>query len=138
MAEAAVAWSGEVDIDLDAGSEDAQLQAVDISIDGLPAAEAPLPTSGIGLFDHLEIGCVYRMNTENAWRKVRLSHISAQRSFFIFTEGTKYPKTVTMTARMLRRLCESERLRAYESAHLMERATARARRQLAALLPAKR
>ncbi len=138
MAEAAVAWSGEVDIDIDLGADDAQLDAVDISIDGLPAAEAPLPTSGVGLFDHLEIGCVYRMNTENTWRKVRLSHISAQRSFFIFTEGSKHPKTVTMTARMLRRLCESERLRAFESAHLMERATARARRQLAALLPAKR
>ena len=40
-----------------------------------------------------------------------------------------------MTARMLRRLCESERLRAFESAHLLERATARARAQLAALLP---
>ena len=138
MAEANVAWSGQVDIDIEAGANEAPLQAVDISIDGLPAAEAPLPTSGAALFDHLELGCVYRMNTENAWRKVRLSHISAQRSFFIFTEGTKHPKTVTMTARMLRRLCESERLRAYESAHLLERATARARQQLAALLPASR
>jgi hypothetical protein len=45
---------------------------------------------------------------------------------------------VTMTARMLRRLCDKERLRSYEGAHLMERATARARQQLAALLPAKR
>jgi len=138
MAEAQVAWSGEVDIDIEAGGDEAPLQAVDISIDGLPAAEAPLPASGAALFDHLELGCVYRMNTENSWRKVRLSHISAQRSFFIFTEGTQHPKTVTMTARMLRRLCESERLRAYESAHLLERATARARQQLAALLPAAR
>ena len=43
-----------------------------------------------------------------------------------------------MTARMLRRMCETERLRAFESAHLLERATARARQQLAALLPAKK
>jgi hypothetical protein len=136
MAEAQVAWSGEVDIDIEFGSQDAPLQAVDVSIEGLPAAEAPVATSGVALFDHLELGCAYRMNTENRWRKVRLSHVSAQRSFFIFTEGDQHPKTVTMTARMLRRLCESDRLRAYESAHLLERATARARQQLAALLPA--
>lgn len=135
MPEAAVAWSGEVDIALD--GEEAPLAAVDIAIEGLPTPEAPTPTSGAALFDHLEIGCAYRLNTENAWRKVRLSHISAQRSFFIFTEGDTHPKTVTMTARMLRRLCESERLRAFESAHLLERATARARAQLATLLPAK-
>ncbi len=38
-----------------------------------------------------------------------------------------------MTARMLKRMCETERLRTYETAHLIERATSRARRQLAAL-----
>ena len=38
-----------------------------------------------------------------------------------------------MTARMLRKLCEAGRMRAYESAYLMERATTRARKQLAAL-----
>jgi hypothetical protein len=38
-----------------------------------------------------------------------------------------------MTARMLARLCETGRLRAYENAYLLERATARARKQLAAL-----
>ena len=37
---------------------------------------------------------------------------------------------------MLARLCESGRLRAFESSYLLERATARARRQLAALKPA--
>lgn len=135
MAEAEVAWSGEVDIPL-GEEQDQPLQAVDIAIEGLPAPEAPTPNQGAALFDHLELGCAYRMNTEGKWRKMRLSHISAQRSFFIFTEGDQHPKTVTMTARMLRRLCESERLRAVESAHLLERATARARSQLAALLPA--
>lgn len=135
MAEAQVAWSGEVDIPL-GEEQDTPLQAVDIAIEGLPAPEAPAPNQGAALFDHLELGCAYRMNTEGRWRKMRLSHISAQRSFFIFTEGDQHPKTVTMTARMLRRLCESERLRAVESAHLLERATARARSQLAALLPA--
>lgn len=136
VAEAEVAWNGQVDIEL--GADDAPIEAVDIAIEGLPTPDAPAPTHGAALFDHLELGCAYRLNTENEWRKVRLSHISAQRSFFIFTEGDRSPKTVTMTARMLRRMCESERLRAYESAHLLERATARARQQLAALLPPKK
>ncbi len=139
VTETQVAWDGTIDIVLDADgkAEPAPLASVDISIDGLPAAEAPIPTRGSDLFEHLEIGCIYRMHTGEAWRKVKLAHISGPRSFFIFTEGEKYPKTVTMTARMLRRLCEADRLRAFESAHLLERATARARQQLAALLPAK-
>jgi len=134
VAEAQVAWNGQVDIDLGAEPE-APLQAVDISIDGLPEAEAPEPTSGTALFDHLQLGCAYRIHTGTDWKKVKLTHISAQRSFFIFTEGEQFPKTVTMTARMLRRLCETERLRALENNFLLERATARARQQLAALLP---
>lgn len=138
IGEADVAWNGTVDIVLepDGAPEAEPLQTVDISIDGLPSPEAPSVSRGGALFDHLEVGCVYRMNTGDAWRKVKLAHISQGRSFFIFTEGEKYPKTLTMTARMLRRLCESERLRGYESAQLLERATARARAQLAALLPA--
>ena len=73
------------------------------------------------------------MHTGDSWHKVRLAHISAGRSFFIFTQGSKHQQTVTMTARMLRRLCEAGRLRAFENAYLLERATARARKQLAAL-----
>jgi len=38
-----------------------------------------------------------------------------------------------MTARMLARMCETGRMRAVESTYLMERATQRARRQLAAM-----
>ena len=38
-----------------------------------------------------------------------------------------------MTARMLLRMCDTGRLRAFESSYLLERATARARKQLAAL-----
>lgn len=137
LSEADVAWDGTVDIVLEADGapEAAPLAAVDIAIDGLPAPEAPPVSRGAALFDQLEVGCVYRMNTGDSWRKVKLAHISQGRSFFIFSEGEKYPKTLTMTARMLKRLCESERLRAYESAQLLERATARARKQLAALLP---
>ncbi|MDO9286604.1 MAG: hypothetical protein Q7U26_17055, partial [Aquabacterium sp.] len=39
------------------------------------------------------------------------------------------------THRMLVKLCEAGRLRAMESAYLLERATARARRQLEAMTP---
>ena len=131
--EAHVDWDGQVDIDLSA-EEQQPLQAVDISIDGLPAAEeAPSPTAGELLIDHLQIGTAYRMHRDGDWIKVRLAHISATRSFFIFTHGTKHQETLTMTARMLHKLCEVGRLRAYEHAHLLERATARARQQLAAL-----
>ena len=38
-----------------------------------------------------------------------------------------------MTYRMLTRLCEASRLRAFEHAYLLERATARARHQLSQL-----
>lgn len=128
--ESRVDWSGQVDIDL---SAEAPLQAVDVSIDGLPSAEAPEPSEGELLIEHLQLGFAYQMNTGEAWRKVRLAHISAGRSFFIFTQGSKHQETVTMTARMLRKMCESGRLKAFENAYLLERATARTRKQLAEL-----
>ncbi len=133
--EAAVDWQGKLDLDLSGNDiAAAPLQAVDISIDGLPAAEsAPEPPSGAQLMDNLQLGFAYQMHTGDRWQKVRLAHVSAGRSFFIFTHGSRHQETVTMTARMLRRLCESDRMRAFEPAHLIERATARARAQLAAL-----
>ena len=133
MDETGVDWNGQIDIDLGA-EEHTPLQAVDISIDGLPAAtEAPEPIEGELLIDHLQLGFAYQMNTGDAWHKVRLAHISAGRSFFIFTQGHKHQQTVTMTSRMLKRMCDAGRLRAFENAYLLERATARARKQLAAL-----
>jgi hypothetical protein len=91
------------------------------------------PTSGASLADHVQIGFSYRMHFEDQWHKVRLSHISPGRTFFVFTRGSKHQHAISMTARMLYRLCETGRLRAYENAYLLERATARARKQLAAL-----
>ncbi len=68
---------------------------------------------------------------------MRLSHVSPGRSFFIFTHGGRHKKTVSLTQRMVLRLCETGRLRAFENATLIERATERARRLLATLaLPA--
>jgi len=135
--EASVDWNGEVDLDLsgnDAAAAAEPLQAVDISIDGLPASEsAPEPSSGALLVDNMQLGFAYQMHTGEHWQKVRLAHVSAGRSFFIFTHGNRHQETVTMTARMLKKLCEAGRMRAYEHALLLERATARTRAQLAAL-----
>jgi len=64
---------------------------------------------------------------------VRLSHVSPGRTFFIFTPGARHKETVSLTQRMLARLAESGRLRTFENGYLIERATARARRQLATL-----
>ena len=81
----------------------------------------------------MQIGFSYRMHFEGQWHKVRLSHISPGRTFFVFTRGKLHQHAISMTARMLYRLCETGRLRAFENAYLLERATARARKQLAAL-----
>ena len=132
--ESAIDWNGEVDIDLSAEQEgDGEVNASDIDIEGLPAPEPVEPTKGASLADHVQIGFSYRMHFEDQWHKVRLSHISPGRTFFVFTRGSKHQHAISMTARMLYRLCETGRLRAFENAYLIERATARARKQLAAL-----
>ena len=128
--ESAIDWNGEVDIDLSAEPEVSDL---DVKIDGLPPPEPVEPTQGASLADHVQIGFSYRMHFEDQWHKVRLSHISPGRTFFVFTRGNKHQHAISMTARMLYRLCETGRLRAFENAYLIERATARARKQLSAL-----
>jgi hypothetical protein len=139
MEESAVDWNGEVDIDLGldaaeaAEAREARDTASSPAAPGLPgASDAAEPTEGAGLADSVQIGFAYRMHLEGSWQKVRLAHVSDARSFFVFTHGSKQRQTVSLTRRMLVRLCETGRLRAFESAYLLERATARARRQLAA------
>jgi len=128
--EQSVDWDGKIDIELEAEPE---VQAVDIQIDGLPEPEPVEPTRGGTLADHVQIGFAYQMHLDGAWHKVRLSHVSAGRTFFVFTRGQKHQRTISMTYRMLSRMCENSRLRAFESAYLLERATARARHQLSQL-----
>ena len=128
--DAAVDWAGRVRNDR---TTEPELTAVDIDIDGLPAPEPIEPTRGKPLADHVQLGFGYELQLQGSWEKARLSHVSAGRSFFVFTYGAGLQRTVSMTHRMLVRLCESGRLRALESAYLLERATARARRQLAAI-----
>jgi Protein of unknown function (DUF1631) len=131
--ESSVDWDGTVDIELGA---EAPITEVDIAIDGLPAPEPVEPMQGGSLAEHVQIGFAYQMHLEGDWQKVRLSHVSPGRTFFVFTRGKRHKQTISLTHRMLVRLCESKRLRAFESAYLLERATARARRQLSALTPA--
>jgi len=146
VTENAVDWSGEVDIDLTAEEDStrsgpitepsaltaARLAAIDIDLD-LNTADPAEPSRGPQLFDHIKLGFAYQMHLKDEWQKVRLTHVSAGRSFFVFTRGKKHQETISMTARMLSRMCETGRLRAVESTYLMERATQRARKQLAAL-----
>jgi hypothetical protein len=148
VTENAVDWSGMIDIDLGAEDEDtvagpisvpgttgaARLAAIDIDLNlNAPDAEPPEPSRGPQLFDHIKLGFAYQMHLKDEWHKVRLTHVSAGRSFFVFTRGRKHQETISMTARMLARMCETGRMRAVESTYLMERATQRARRQLAAM-----
>ena len=124
-------WDGKIDIDLSAEPE---VHAADLAWPGLPApVEAIEPVSGRTLADHVQIGFSYQMHLDGEWRKVRLAHVSPGRTFFVFTCGQRHQRTISLTHRMLLRLCESGRMRAFESAELLERATARARRQLASL-----
>jgi Protein of unknown function (DUF1631) len=113
-------------LDLDLGL------GVDLNLD-LNTADPAEVTQGAQLIDHIKVGFAYQMHLKDEWHKVRLSFVSPGRSFFVFTHGRKHQQTVSLTARMLSRMCESGRIRAVESTYLMERATARARAQLAAL-----
>lgn len=153
LREEAIDWKAPVEIDLDRLQEEAELaKAAEVaqaavrqaagSAAAEPGREAPplpivtdleAPKASRDLVAEVQIGFAYQMHLEGQWQKVRLSHVSAGRTFFVFTHGGKHKRTVSLTHRMLARLCETGRFRAYESAHLLERATARARRQLAAV-----
>ncbi len=97
------------------------------------AGEPSEPSRGPQLIDHIKLGFAYQMHLKDAWQKVQLAHVSSGRSFFVFTRGGKHQETISMTSRMLARMCETGRFRAVESSYLMERATVRARKQLAQL-----
>jgi hypothetical protein len=132
--ESAVDWSGSVDIEVGLEAADpAEAADADIHIDGLPPADPPEPNEGLALMEQVQIGFAYRMLLKERWQKVRLSYVSPGRAFFVFTHGKKHQETISMTARMLARMCETNRLRPFENAYLIERATARARKQLAGL-----
>ena len=111
----------------------AAIAASDLAFEGLPQPEPPEPTQGRALADHVQVGFVYQMHLDGSWHQVRLLHVSPGRGFFVFARGRRHRRMVSLTQRMLVRLCEAGRFRALESAYLLERATARARQQLGSL-----
>ena len=82
------------------------------------SGEAGEPVKGPQLIDHVKLGFAYQMHLKDEWQKVRLAHVSSGRSFFVFTRGGKHQETISMTSRMLARMCETGRFRAVESAYL--------------------
>jgi Protein of unknown function (DUF1631) len=133
--EATFNWDGKIDIDLTA-QDNLPVLSNEAPAPGLPAlSDTPEVVQGPALAGAVQIGFAYQMYLDDKWQKVRLQHVSPGRTFFIFTQGGRHKKTVSLTQRMLLRLCETSRFKAYEQATLLERATERARRQLAALRP---
>lgn len=134
--EQAVDWDRPVDIDLSADTAAPPNEPLNLGIDinlDLIAADPAEASHGARLMDNMRIGFAYQMLLKDEWQKVRLTYMSPGRSFFVFTHGRNLQETISLTARMLARMCETERLRAVENNYLMERATSRARQQLAAL-----
>ena len=131
LEEAAVDWAQPVEADTEPAEIDADNR---LALPGMPALnEAAEPSRGRALAGQVQVGFAYQMQLQGQWQKVRLSHVSAARSFYVFTQGQRHQQAISMTLRMLVRLCEAGRLRPFETAYLVERATARARRQLAAV-----
>ncbi len=129
ISEEALASDTALDIDLDlTGGAQATDADIDINLD----TPAP-PSAGLGLVHHIQKGTAYNMVMQGQWKKVRLTWISEGRNFFIFTHGHTHKQTISLTARTLAKMCDGGRFRAFEQAELIERATMRARRQLAAL-----
>ncbi len=93
--------------------------------------ESPELAPGAQLREHLQLGFSYQLNLKDQWQKVRLTYMSPARSLFLFSHGAKGRETISMTARTLGRLCEAGRMKAFENAFLLDRATQRAREQLA-------
>ena len=134
--EQSVDWDRPVDIDLSADAPALPSEPLNLGIDinlDLIAADPAEASHGARLMDNMRIGFAYQMLLKDEWQKVRLTYMSPGRSFFVFTHGPHLQETISLTARMLARMCEAERLRAVENNYLMERATSRARQQLAAL-----
>jgi hypothetical protein len=151
--EAAVDWAEPVgnigangiDLDLGEAAQAPELPSPSIAAHLDPAAAEQLgpttseagepnePSRGPQLIDHIKLGFAYQMHLKDEWQKVQLAHVSSGRSFFVFTRGGRHQETISMTSRMLARMCETGRFRAMESSYLMERATQRARKQLAEL-----
>ena len=108
------------------------LGLVDINLAELGQEPSDI-AKGRELMQLIKPGFAYEMLLMEDWQTVRLTYVSPGRSFFVFSFGANHMQALSMTSRMLTRMCDTGRLRAVESAYLIERATHRARQQLAAL-----
>ena len=116
--------------------------ALDGAAAGATVAQAKRPTAPLAvakapaipsLREGLELGSAYELNLKGRWEKVRLTYMSPSRTLFLFAHGAKNRETVSMTSRLLGRLCDAGRLRAFERQQLVERSTERARQRIAAV-----
>ena len=96
------------------------------------AAEAAEPTEGPQLRHHLQLGVSYRLLLKDQWEKVRLTYMAPGRTLFLFAHGVNDRRSISMTARMLEKLCDARRMRTFEDGGLIDRAAERAKVQLAA------
>ena len=111
----------------------ALLDAADAKPIAPAAAEAAEPTEGPQLRHHLQLGASYRLLLKDQWEKVRLTYMAPGRTLFLFTHGVNDRRSISMTARMLEKLCDARRMRTFEEGGLIDRAAERAKVQLAAL-----
>ena len=102
-----------------------------------PGVESEFPEVTAGstgsLRTQLAIGLSYHLQLKESWEKVRLAYMSPGRNLFLFRHGVQDRRSISMTARMLDRLCETGRMRPIEMAFLLDRASARVQQQLAGL-----
>lgn len=117
----------------EAGGLDLDLDALHASAQPSPEALAAQQAQQQLHPDMIQTGVVYQMLIDGQWRRVNVNWVSPARNFFMFSQGERAPRTISMTSRMLAKLCESKRIRPYERQDLMERSVARARQQLAQL-----
>ena len=109
------------------------LPTIDANALDLPTVAPPPPPPApavVPLRDRLELGSAYELNLKGRWEKVRLTYMSPSRTLFLFAHGAKDRETVSMTSRLLGRLCDTGRMRAFEQQQLIERSTERTRQRI--------
>jgi hypothetical protein len=91
------------------------------------------PASGKSLADHVQIGFAYQMHLDGAWQQGALEP-RQPRTQLLRLHPRRAPQANGVDdLPHARSPVRNRPLRAFENAYLIERATARARRQLAAL-----
>lgn len=85
------------------------------------------PAAAPSLRDALQVGLSYRLLLDAQWQPIRLTYLAPGRNFFMFSHGPRQRQSISMTARMVDRLCAASRFGGSEAAPLLDRATQRVR-----------